>query len=121
MENLMSIFRATGMKEFKKIAAINNGRVAILMETKFSTKKNNLKYVWIVQKPRQFSIKMNELKMVNKSFNKIHGEQSPERYFRFKPLGQKFEIFEDRIRLIESGEEIMIKTVPYYDTYLDKE
>jgi len=117
----MGFFRANGIKEYKAVAAKNNNKVAILLETRNGEKSPATKLVIIVKTPRQYSIKLNELKIF---FENAFDEKFPLRnesiYCRYCPVDEEFELAADFIKLKISGEEIAIKKVPYYAGLLDR-
>lgn len=117
----MGFFTGKGTKDYKAIASKNNGKVAILLETRNGKKSPATKLVMIVKTPRQYTIKMNELKVF---FETAFDAKFPERgaftYCRYRPIDQEFELAEDFIKLKSSGEEITIKKVPYYSGLLDR-
>lgn len=117
---IMGFFRAKGIKEYEAIAAKNSGRVAVFLETRNGEKSPATKLAVIVNKPRQFSIRMNELKFFEKSFDAKFPQKDEFTYCRFAPLDEEFEIFENYIKLKKSGKEITIKKVSYYEGLLDR-
>lgn len=117
----MGFFKAKGIQEYKSIASKNNGKVAILLETRNGDKSPATKLVMMVNTPRQYSIKMNELKVFfENAFDEKFPVRSESVYCRYRPVDEEFEISEDFIKLKSSGEEIVIKKVPYYAGLLDR-
>jgi hypothetical protein len=117
----MGFFRSKGIKEYEALAVKNNGKVAILLETRNGKKSPATKLVMIVKTPRQYSIKMNELKVFFESaFDAKFPVKDEFIYCRYSPLDQEFDLSEDFIKLKKSGEEIQIKKVPYYSGLLDR-
>jgi len=117
----MGLFRGKGIKEYKAIAAKNNGKVAILLETRNGMKSPETKLVMIVKTPGQYTIKMNELKVFfETAFDAKFPEKGEFTYCRYRPVDQEFELAEDFIKLKNSGEMIEIKKVPYYSGLLDR-
>jgi hypothetical protein len=75
----------------------------------------------IVNAPRQYSIKLNELKVFfENAFDAKFPGRDEYTYCRYSPVDQEFELNEDFIKLKNSGEEIVIKKVPYYAGLLDR-
>jgi len=112
----MGLFTPVGYKEYKRLAKINDGAIALLMKTK--RKKISNEFVFIVEKPKQFSIKMNELKMVQQSF-KRENEISDECYFNFYPLEENFTLKNNEITL-DDGSTYSVRGVPFYDSLTGK-
>ncbi len=117
----MGFFRAKGIKEYKAIAAKNNGKVAILLETRNGSASPETRLVMIVKTPRQYTIKLHELMVF---FEKAFDAKFPVRdeftFCKYRPIDEAFEIYDDFIKLKSSGEEIQIKKVPYYAGLLDR-
>lgn len=117
----MGFFRAKGIKEYEAIAAKNNGKVAILLETRNGKKSPETRLAIIVKSPRQYSIKLNELRVF---FETAFDAKFPARnefiYCNYRPVDEEFELSEDFIKLKSSGQEIRIKKVPYYAGLLDR-
>ena len=117
----MGFFRAKGIKEYEAIAAKNNGRVAILLETRNGNASAETRVVIIVKSPRQYMIKMHELKVF---FENAFDEKFPLKgeftYCKYRPIDEEFELSEDYIKLKSSADEIRIKKVPYYSGLLDR-
>lgn len=116
----MGFFRADGIKEYRAIAAKNSGSVAILLETRNGKNSPAAELAVLVSKPRQFTIRMNELKFFEKSFDARFFQKDEFTYCKFAPLDEEFEIFDDFIKLKESGRQITIKKVSYYEGLLDR-
>ncbi len=117
----MGFFRAKGIKEYEAIAAKNNGKVAILLETRNGDKSPATKLVMMVGTPRQYSIKLNELKVFfENAFDEKFPVKNETTYCRYSPVDEEFELAEDFIKLKSTGEEIVIKKVPYYAGLLDR-
>lgn len=117
----MGFFRADGIKEYNAIAKKNNGKVAILLETRNGKKSPAAKLVMIVNTPRQFTIRINELKIFfENAFDAKFPERGEYTYCRYKPVDQEFELYENFIKLKNSGEKIDIKKVSYYSGLLDR-
>ncbi len=116
----MGFFRADGIKEYKAIAAKNSGSVAVFLETRNGKNSPAIELAVIVDRPRQYSIRMNELKFFKKSFETKFPQKDEFTYCGFAPLDEEFEIFEDYIKLKNSGKEITIKKVSYYEGLLDR-
>ncbi len=116
----MGFFKAEGLKEYEDIAAMNDGTVAIILETRNGKKSPHVKLAVLVDKPRKYSIKMNELKFFEKAFDAKFPKRSESTYCRFEPLKERFEILDDVIRTKESGEDILIKKVTFYEGLLDR-
>ncbi len=117
----MGLFSGKGMKDYSAIAARNSGKVAILLETRNGKKSPATKLVMIVKTPRQYTIKMNELKIFfETAFDSKYPERNEFTYCRYSPVDQEFDLTEDFIRLKGSGEVIAIKKVPYYSGLLDR-
>jgi hypothetical protein len=117
----MGFFRAKGIKEYEAIAAKNNGKAAILLETRNGKKSPESRVVIIVKTARQYSIKLNELKVF---FENVFDAKFPDRdefvYCNYRPIDEEFELSEDFITLKKSGDKILIKKVPYYSGLLDR-
>ncbi len=117
----MGFFRSKGIKEYKAIAAKNEGKVAILLETRNGIKSPETKLVILVKTARQYSIKMNELKVFfEKAFDEKFQVKDEFTYCKYSPIDEEFVVMEDSIRLKSSGDEISIKKVPYYTGLLDR-
>lgn len=117
----MGFFRAKGIKEYEAIAAKNNGKVAILLETRNGKKSPETKLVIIVKTPRQYSIKLNELKVFfENAFDAKFSQRDDYIYCNYRPIDEEFELSEDFIKLKKTGEKIVIKKVPYYAGLLDR-
>jgi len=77
--------------------------------------------VMIVRSPRQYTIRMNELKVFfETAFDAKFPKRSEFTYCRYRPIDQEFELTEDYIKLKSSGEEVKIKKVSYYSGLLDR-
>ncbi|MCL1832952.1 MAG: hypothetical protein FWG49_00460 [Leptospirales bacterium] len=117
----MGFFRGVGVKEYKAIAAKNSGKVAILLETRNGKKSHETRLVFITDTPRKYSIKINELKCF---FESAFDEKFPVKdeftYCKFRPINEEFTLFDDFIKVKSSGDEIMIRKVPYYSGFLDR-
>ncbi len=116
----MGFFRADGIKEYRAIAAKNSGSVAILLETRNGKNSPVAELAVLVDKPRQFTIRMNELKFFERAFNEKFLKKDKYTYCRYAAIDEEFEIFENYIKLKESGRQIVIKKVSYYDGLLDR-
>lgn len=116
----MGFFRADGIKEYRAIASKNSGKVAILLETRNGKNSPAAELAVIVDKPRQFSIRMNELKFFEKSFNSKFTQKDEYTYCKFSPVNEEFDISADYIKLKNSGRQIPIKKVSYYEGLLDR-
>ena len=116
----MGFFRADGIREYEAIAAKNSGRVAILLETRNGEKSPAAELAVLVDQPRQFSIRMNELKFFEKSFNTIFPQKDEYTYCKFTPINEEFEIYDDFIKLKNTDRQITIKKVSYYEGLLDR-
>ena len=117
----MGFFRGKGIKEYKAIAAKNSGKVAILLETRNGKKSPATRLVMLVNTPRQYTIKMNELKVFfENAFDAKFSSRDEYIYCRYSPIDEEFELSEDFIKLKASGEMIEIKKVPYYTGLLDR-
>jgi len=117
----MGFFRSDGIKEYRAIAAKNNGKVAILLETRNGEASPETRLVMIVKTPRQYTIKMHEIMVFfEKAFDTKFAKKNEFTYCRYRPIDEEFELNEDIIKLKSSGEEIQIKKVPYYAGLLDR-
>jgi len=117
----MGFFKAKGIKEYKVIAAKNNGKVAILLETRNGKKSTESRLVILVNTPRQYSIKLNELKVFfENAFDAKFPVKDEFTYCKYRPIDEEFELSEDFIKLKSSGDQIRIKKVPYYAGLLDR-
>ncbi len=116
----MGLFSAPGMKEYKRIAGMNIGRSAIILVTRNGKKSPESRFAVVVETPRQFTIKMNELKFFYKAFSAKFPVEDEYTYCRFFPYEGVFELGVDSIKLRSTGECIMIKKVPYYEGLLDR-
>ncbi len=116
----MEFFRAPGMKEYKRIAAKNIGRTAIILVTRNGRNSPETRFALVVDTPRQFTIRMNELRFFYKSFAAKFPVEDDYTYCRFFPYDGVFELNPDTIKLRSTGESIMIKRVPYYEGLLDR-
>jgi hypothetical protein len=116
----MGFFWADGIKEYRAIASINSGRVAILLETRNGKNSPAEELAVIVDKPRQFSIRMNELKFFKKAFNNKFPQKDECTYCKFAPVNEEFDISDDFIKLKKTGRQIPIKKVSYYEGLLDR-
>jgi len=117
----MGFFRAKGIKEYEAIASKNKGKVAILLETRNGKKSPETKLVMIVSAPRQYSIKLNELRVFfETAFDAKFPVKDEFTYCRYRPIDEEFELNEDFIKLKSSSEKILIKKVPYYSGLLDR-
>ncbi|HOK01512.1 MAG TPA: hypothetical protein PKX79_02525 [Spirochaetota bacterium] len=115
----MGFFVAQGMKEYKEIASKNNGKVAIILQTRNGKKSPAVELAILASSPREFSIKMNELKYFEKAFKEKFEKQDTFTYCRFFPLNEKFDFVDDDYIAVD-GRNIKIKKVPYYTGLLDK-
>ena len=117
----MGLFTGTGMKEYKAIAAKNKGKVAILFETRNGKGSPETRLVFIVDTPRKYTIKMNELKCF---FETAFDEKFPVRdeftYCKYSPIDEEFALSADFIKIKNSGDEIKIRKTPYYAGFLDR-
>ena len=117
----MGLFIGNGMKEYKAIAAKNNGKVAILFETRNGKSSSETRLVFIVDTPRKYSIKMNELKCFFESaFDAKFPVRDEFTYCKYSPIDEKFILSADFIKIMNSGEEIKIRKTPYYAGFLDR-
>ncbi|HPJ35211.1 MAG TPA: hypothetical protein PK358_10275 [Spirochaetota bacterium] len=116
----MGFFRAEGIKEYKAIASKNNGNVAIILETRNGKKSPAVELAVMACSPRQFTIKMNELKFFEKAFREKFPETGEYTYCRFGPIDEEFHLGMDEIEVRNSGKTIRIKKVPYYTGLLDR-
>lgn len=116
--SILDFFKSTGMAEYRAIARLNGGVVALLFEIRKGKKTKPGKMVLMTKGPRSYMIKINELKRVRSTFQSLFPEQSPDCYCRFSPLKEAFDISDSHITLKSSGEKIPIKKVPYYDGLL---
>jgi len=116
----MGLFRAPGIKEYRRIADKNIGRTAIVIVTRNGRISPETRLALIVESPRQFTIKMNELKFFRKSFLAKYPVEDEFTYCRFFPYDGVFQLDPDSITLVATGERIMIKKVPYYEGLLDR-
>jgi len=100
----MGFFRGKEIMEYQAIAAKNNGKVAILLETRNGKKSPETRLVIIVNTSRQYSIKINELKVF---FEAAFDQKFPQRdefiYCNYRPVDEEFELSEDFIKLKKSG------------------
>ena len=116
----MGFFRGKGIKEYKAIAAKNNGKVAILFETRNGPKSPETRLAFIVDTPRKYSIKIHELMCF---FESAFDEKFPVRdeftYCKYRPIDEEFTLFDNYIKLAASGDEIRIRKTPYYAGFLD--
>jgi len=115
---IMGFFRSREYTEYMKLAAVNNGVVAITLETRRGKEEKAVRAAFIVDTPKGFAIKMNELMMVNISFRKNFPVQDEYTYFRYAPVQEKFKAADNTLSLDSMPEKIKIRTVPYYDCYL---
>jgi hypothetical protein len=115
---IMGLFRSREYKEYIKLAAVNNGSVAIMLETRKGKKEKAVRAAFIVDTPKGFAIKMNELMMVNISFRKNFPVQDEYTYFRYAPVQEKFNAADNMLSLDSMTGKIKIRTVPYYDCFL---
>ncbi len=106
-------------KYYRKLAALNNGTVAVTYKTRKGKDAPEKEAAFLVTTPRGFAVKMNELKMVSISFKK-NFETGSETYFNYRPVDEKFTHTEDFIEL-ETGVRIALRKVPFYDSYLWEE
>jgi len=120
LEIYMEFFSAPGMKEYKRIAGMNIGRVAIILVTRNGKKSPESRFALIVESARQYTIKMNELKFFYRSFRAKFPVEDDCTFCRFFPYEGVFELNPDSIRLRSTGESIIIKKVPYYEGLLDR-
>ena len=116
----MGFFRADGIKEYKAVALKNNGNVAIILETRNGKKSPAVVLAVMATSPRQFAIKMNELKYFEKAFIEKFPQRDEHTYCRFGPINEEFHIDDDEIKVKSSGKAITIKKVPYYTGLLDR-
>lgn len=116
----MGFFRAEGIKEYKEIASKNSGNVAIILETRNGKKSPAVELAVIANTPRQFAIRMNELKYFEKDFKEKFTQSDEYTYCRFAPVNEEFHLTEDEIRIKSSGKTIKIKKVTYYTGLLDR-
>lgn len=116
----MGFFRAEGIKEYRAIASKNSGKVAIILETRNGKKSPAVELAVMAATPRQFAIKMNELKYFEKAFIDKFPERDEHTYCRFAPINEEFHLGEDEINVKSSGKSITIKKVPYYTGLLDR-
>lgn len=116
----MGFFRAEGIKEYRSIASKNSGNVAIILETRNGAKSPAVELAIMANTPRQFAIKMNELKYFEKAFNEKFQSMDEHTYCKFGPINEEFHIGEDEIKVKSSGRSIVIKKVPYYTGLLDR-
>lgn len=116
--SFMDFFRAPGMSEYKAMARLNDGVVALLFEIRRGKKTKAGRMVLLTRGPRSYTIKVNELKRVLNTFQSTFPDQNADCYCRFSPIKEKFILSEDFITLASSGERISIKKVPYYDGLL---
>jgi len=117
----MGLFRGKGVKEYNAIAAKNKGRVAILFETRNGRKSPETRLVFLVDTPRKYTIKMNELKVFFESaFDAKFPVKDASTYCKFMPIDEEFAVFDDFIKVKSSGDEIKIRKVPYYAGFLDR-
>lgn len=117
----MGFFRAKGIREYKAMAEKNSGRVAILLETRNGSASPETKLAIIVKSPRQYIIKMHELKVFfENAFDAKFPVRSEFTYCKYRPLDEEFEFSEDFIRIKSSAEKIRIIKVPYYTGLLDR-
>lgn len=116
----MGFFRAEGIKEYKAIASKNSGNVAIILETRNGAKSPVVELAVMATTPRQFAIKMNELKYFEKAFREKFPEKDEHTYCKFGPINEEFHLGEDEIKVKSSGKSITIKKVPYYTGLLDR-
>jgi hypothetical protein len=117
----MEFFRGKGMKEYKAIAAKNNGKVAILLETRNGIRSPETRLAFIVDTPRKYSIRIHELRCFFESaFDAKFPVRDEFTYCKYRPIDEEFTLFDDYIRLAGSGDEIRIKKVPYYAGFLDR-
>jgi len=117
----MGFFRGEGIKQYEAIAVKNNGKVAILLETRNGLTSSATRLVMIVSSPRQYSIKMHELEVFfERAFDAKFPSRDEYTYCRYAPVDVEFDITDDFIKLKITGEEISIKKVPYYSGLLDR-
>jgi hypothetical protein len=116
----MGFFRAEGIKEYNSIASKNNGNVAIILETRNGKKSPAVELAVMATTPRQFAIKMNELKYFENSFTEKFPQRDEHTYCRFTPIDEEFHLGNDDIKVKSSGKTIRIKKVPYYTGLLDR-
>ncbi len=111
----MTLFRSREKKEFIELASINEGRVAIILETQNGAGNPKKEAGFLVDSPRGYAIKMNELMMVRRSFNeKFSPDEST--CFNYFPVKEKFTLQNDHIVIGER--KVMLRKVPFYDSYL---
>lgn len=116
----MGFFRAEGIKEYKTIASKNNGNVAIILETRNGKKSPAVELAVMVNSPRQFAIRMNELKYFEKAFIEKFPQRDENTYCRFSPINEEFHLGDDEIKVKKSGKTIIIKKLTYYTGLLDR-
>jgi len=117
----MGFFRGKGLKEYKAIAAKNKGKVAILFETRNGKSSAETRLVFIVDTPRKYTIKMNELKCFFESaFDAKFPVRDEFTYCKFRPIDEVFALSGDFIKIMSSGDEIKIRKTPYYAGFLDR-
>ncbi len=116
----MGFFRADGIKEYKAIATKNNGNVAIILQTRNGEKSPATELAVIANTPRQFVIRMNELKYFEKAFKEKFSVNDEHTYCKFGPLDEEFQLTENEIKVKSSGKSIVIKKVSYYTGLLDR-
>jgi len=116
----MGFFRAEGIKEYKAIASKNNGNVAIILATRNGAGSPATELAIMANTPRQFTIKMNELKYFEKAFTEKFTFRDDNTYCKFAPLDEEFHLGEDEITVKNSGRAIRIKKVSYYTGLLDR-
>jgi len=116
----MGFFRAEGIKEYRAVASKNNGNVAIILQTRNGKKSPETEVAVMANTPRQFSIRMNELKYFERAFNEKFPVSDEYTYCRFNPLDEEFHLDEDKITVKSSGRSIVLKKVSYYTGLLDR-
>lgn len=112
----MSLFMSNRKKYYNELAKINDGKVAIVYKTRKGKNSTLRESAFIVETPRGFAIKMNELMMVRRSFQEKFSDKR-EGFFDYGPVTEKFKIEEDHI-LLASEKKISLRRVPFYDSYL---
>ncbi len=115
----MTLFMSKEKKYFKELAAINQGKVAIVFETRKGKGSNQRESAFVVDTPRGFAIKMNELMMVSRSFKEKYSVDK-DTYFKYCPIEENFTLEEDFI-ILKGEKKVSLRKVPFYDSYLWEE
>lgn len=115
----MTLFMSREKKYYRKLAALNNGIVAVTYKTRKGKEAPEKEAAFLVTTSRGFAVKMNELKMVSISF-KEKFETGSDTYFSYSSVEEQFTYTKDFIEL-ETGSRIAIRKVPFYDSYLWEE